>query len=572
MSATATTAPQNKSLEWINRLRANPKIPLMVAGAAAVAIVVALVLWAKSPDYRTLYSNLADQDGGAIVTQLTQMNVPYRFSDNGSAIEVPADKVHELRLRLAQLGLPKGGAVGFELLDQEKFGISQFSEQVNYQRALEGELARTIETLGPLKSARVHLAMPKPSLFVREQKSPSASVTVNLEPGRALDEGQISAVVHLVSSAVAGLPPGNVTLVDQTGRLLTQSGTTGRDLNDAQLKYAADVEGRIQRRIEAILGPIVGNGNVHAQVTALLDFANKEQTEEQYRPNGDAAQQALRSRQMNESDQIGGQYPGGVPGALSNQPAPANAGPITTPPAANAQNGQNGQQNAQQNGQQQNAQQQTTAAAAGPRNTSRNETTNYEVDRTIRHTKQNIGDIQRLSVAVVVNYRNLPDGKPLPLTAEQMKQIEDLTREAMGFSDTRGDTLNVVNSQFTASDETGGELPFWQKQAFIDQMLSAGRWLIVLLVAWILWRKAVRPQLVRRREEEKAALEAARIRQETAGDSVEVALSKDEQHQQRRANQRLGAEVMSQRVRELSDNDPRVVALVIRQWMSNENE
>lgn len=256
MSATAaSTAPQNKSLEWMNRLRANPKIPLIVAGAAAIAIVVAMVLWAKSPDYRTLYSNLSDQDGGAIVTQLTQMNIPYRFADNGGALEVPADKVHELRLRLAQQGLPKGGAVGFELLDQEKFGISQFSEQVNYQRALEGELARTIETLGPVKSARVHLAMPKPSLFVREQKSPSASVTVNLEPGRALDEGQISAVTHLVSSAVAGLPPGNVTLVDQSGHLLTQSNTAGRDLNDAQLKYAADVEGRLQRRIEAILGP-----------------------------------------------------------------------------------------------------------------------------------------------------------------------------------------------------------------------------------------------------------------------------------------------------------------------------
>ncbi len=221
MSATATTASQNKSLEWMNRLRANPKIPLMVAGAAAVAIIVAMVLWAKQPDYRTLYSNLSDQDGGAIVTQLTQMNIPYRFSETGGALEVPADKVHELRLRLAQQGLPKGGAVGFELLDQEKFGISQFSEQVNYQRALEGELARTIETLGPVKVARVHLAMPKPSLFVREQKSPSASVTVNLEPGRAMDEGQISAVVHLVSSAVAGLPPGNVTLVDQAGHLLT---------------------------------------------------------------------------------------------------------------------------------------------------------------------------------------------------------------------------------------------------------------------------------------------------------------------------------------------------------------
>ncbi|CAM7229548.1 flagellar basal-body MS-ring/collar protein FliF [Citrobacter sedlakii] len=560
MNATASAATQPKPLEWLNRLRANPKIPLIVAGSAAVAIIVAMVLWAKSPDYRTLFSNLSDQDGGAIVTQLTQMNIPYRFTEGSGAIEVPADKVHELRLRLAQQGLPKGGAVGFELLDQEKFGISQFSEQVNYQRALEGELARTIETLGPVKRARVHLAMPKPSLFVREQKSPSASVTVNLEPGRALDEGQISAVVHLVSSAVAGLPPGNVTLVDQGGHLLTQSNTSGRDLNDAQLKYASDVEGRIQRRIESILSPIVGNGNVHAQVTAQLDFANKEQTEEQYRPNGDASQAVLRSRQVNESEQIGSGLPGGVPGALSNQPAPANAAPITTPPA-NQQNAQNGQ----------NAQQTTTNTNAGPRSTQRNETSNYEVDRTIRHTKMNVGDIQRLSVAVVVNYKTLPDGKPLPLTAEQMKQLEDLTREAMGFSDKRGDTLNVVNSPFTSTDDDSAELPFWKQQAFIEQLMSAGRWLLVLLVAWILWRKAVRPQLTRRAEEAKAAQEREQLRQETQ-EAVEVRLSKDEQTQQRRANQRLGAEVMSQRIREMSDNDPRVVALVIRQWMSNDHE
>lgn len=560
MSATASTAPQNKSLEWMNRLRANPKIPLIVAGAAAIAILVAMVLWAKSPDYRTLYSNLSDQDGGAIVTQLTQMNIPYRFADNGGALEVPADKVHELRLRLAQQGLPKGGAVGFELLDQEKFGISQFSEQVNYQRALEGELARTIETLGPVKSARVHLAMPKPSLFVREQKSPSASVTVNLEPGRALDEGQISAVTHLVSSAVAGLPPGNVTLVDQGGHLLTQSNSAGRDLNDAQLKYAADVEGRLQRRIEAILGPVVGNSNVHAQVTAQIDFANKEQTEEQYSPNGDPAQAVMRSRQVNETEQVGSQYPGGVPGALSNQPAPANSAPISTPPA----NQQNAQQNTQQNAS-------SAKNSTGPHSSSRNETTNFEVDRTIRHTKMNVGDIKRLSVAVVVNYKTLPDGKPLPLTADQMKQIENLTREAMGYSEKRGDTLNVVNSPFTQVDESGGELPFWQQQAFIDQLMSAGRWLLVLIVAWLLWRKGIRPQLQRRAEEAKAAQDAMVARQEVE-EAVEVRLSKDEQLQQRRANQRMGAEVMSQRIREMSDNDPRVVALVIRQWMSNEHE
>lgn len=558
-TAAPAQAPANKANEWLTRLRANPRIPLMVASAAAVAIIVALVLWAKTPDYRVLYSNLSEKDGGAIVTQLTQMNVPYRFSDNGGAIMVPADNVHELRLKMAGLGLPKGGAVGFELLDQEKFGISQFSEQVNYQRALEGELSRTIETLGPVKSARVHLAMPKPSLFVREQKAPSASVTVNLEPGRALDEGQITAVVHMVSSAVAGLPPGNVTLVDQGGHLLTPSSTAGRDLNDAQLKYAADVEGRVQRRIEAILGPIVGNGNVHAQVTAQIDFASKEQTEEQYRPNNDPNQAAIRSRQLNTNEQIGSGLPGGVPGALSNQPAPANNAPIDAPPAQN-------QQNAQNNGQRT---QTANTNSAVPRNTQRDETTNYEVDRIIRHTKMNTGDVQRLSVAVVVNYRTLPDGKPLPLTSDQMKQIEDLTREAMGFSEPRGDTLNVVNSPFTETLETGGELPFWQQQSFIDQLMSAGRWLIVLIVAWLLWRKAVRPQLQRRAEETKAVQEVARQQKEME-DAVEVRLTRDEQTQQRRTTQRLSAEVMSQRIREMSDNDPRVVALVIRQWMSNE--
>ncbi|EKY3117613.1 flagellar M-ring protein FliF [Cronobacter turicensis] len=568
-AAASTQTPQNKTVEWLNRLRANPKIPLMVAGAAAVAIIVALVLWAKQPDYRVLYSNLSDQDGGAIVTQLTQMNIPYNFADNGASIMVPAEKVYDLRLRLAQQGLPKGGAVGFELMDQEKFGISQFSEQVNYQRALEGELARTIETLGPVKAARVHLAMPKPSLFVREQKSPSASVTLSLQPGRTLDDGQVAAVVHMVSSAVAGLPPGNVTLVDQAGRLLTQSGTGARDLNDAQLKYASDVEGRIQRRIESILAPIVGTGNVHAQVTAQIDFSNKEQTEEQYRPNSDPSQMAVRSRQLNTNDQVGAGNPGGVPGALSNQPAPANSAPIDAPAGQNA-NGQNanGQNANGQNGQRTQSTS-TAGASSGPHSSQRDETTNYEVDRTIRHTKMNVGDVQRLSVAVVVNYRQLGNGKPLALTADQLKQIEDLTREAMGYSDKRGDTLNVVNSQFTASDEAGGELPFWQQQAFIDQLLSAGRWLVVLIVAWLLWRKAVRPQLQRRAEEVKRVQEMHQQRKEVE-ESVEVRLSKDEQTQQRRANQRLSAEVMSQRIREMSDNDPRVVALVIRQWMSNE--
>lgn len=573
MNATVTQdKPEKKGLnDLLAKLRANPRIPILVASAAAVAVVIALVLWAKQPDFRVLYNNLSNEDGGAIVTQLTQMNVPYHLDENTGAIMVPADKVPELRMRLAQQGLPKGGGVGFELLDKEKFGISQFSEQVNYQRALEGELARTIETFGPVKSARVHLAMPKPTLFVREQKNPSASVTLTLQPGRALDDGQISAVVHMVSSSVAGLPPGNVTVVDQTGRLLTKSDTTGRDLNDAQLKYTADVEARYQQRIENILSPLMGSGNVHAQVTAQINFDASEQTSEQYKPNNDPDGQSIRSRQTSDSEQIGSQYPGGVPGALTNQPAPANTAPITTP-NNNAANGQNPANRNGNNGAANTTSTTSNASSNAPSNTRKDATVNYELDRTIRHTKLNVGDVQRLSVAVVVNYRNDAAGKPVALSDAQIKQIEDLSREAMGYSAARGDSLNVVNSPFNQVETTGGDLPFWQQQAFIDQMLEIGRWLLVLIVAWILYRKLVRPQLRRKAEHDRLATEAIAMRQNASedDDAVAVSLSKDEQDRERKSQNRMSAEMMSQRIREMSENDPRVVALVIRNWMKDE--
>lgn len=550
----------NGLLALWNRLRANPKIPLLIAASAAIAIVVALALWAKSPDYRVLYSNLSDRDGGAIVTQLTQMNIPYRFTENGSALMIPAEKVHETRLRLAQQGLPKGGAVGFELLDQEKFGISQFSEQINYQRALEGELSRTIESLGPVQNARVHLALPKPSLFVREQKNPSASVTLTLQPGRTLDDGQINAVVYMVSSSVAGLPPGNVTVVDQAGRLLTQSDGTGRDLNAAQLKYANEVENRYQRRIEAILAPIVGSANVRAQVTAQIDFATREQTDEQYQPNQQPDKSAVRSRQFSLSEQHGGPQVGGVPGALANQPSAPPTAPIEAPKAAVAGN-------APATATETNTR--TGASGNVAQNSRRDETTNYEVDRTIRHTQHKAGAVERLSVAVVLNTLGTDkDGKPQPMSKEQLAQVESLVREAMGYSSSRGDTLNVVNTQFNDVEQTGGELPFWQSQSFIDQLFNAGRYLLVLLVAWLLWRKLVRPQLQSRQIAQQAAVTAANA---PANRPAEVNKpSHEEQALHKKSQQRVNAEVQGQRIRELADKDPRVVALVIRQWMSNE--
>ncbi|CNG26121.1 flagellar basal-body MS-ring/collar protein FliF [Yersinia kristensenii] len=560
---------ENTFTTTLARLRANPKIPLLIAAAAAIAIIVALMLWAKSPDYRVLYSNLSDRDGGDIVTQLTQLNIPYRFADNGGALLIPADKVHETRLRLAQQGLPKGGAVGFELLDQEKFGISQFSEQVNYQRALEGELARTISTLGPVLNVRVHLAMPKPSLFVREQKSPTASVTLALQPGRALDDGQINAIVYMVSSSVAGLPPASVTVVDQTGRLLTQSDSAGRDLNAAQLKFTNEVENRFQRRIETILAPMVGSGNIHAQVTAQVDFSSREQTDEEYKPNQAANQGAVRSQQVSTSEQLGGTNVGGVPGALSNQPPVTPVAPIEVPPAAPAAGAGTPANTANAA----NRPAATTTAArqtATSSNSRHDQTTNFEVDRTIRHTQQQAGMVQRLSVAVVVNYGADKAGKPIALSKEQLAQVESLTREAMGFSTDRGDTLNVVNTPFSATgDDAGSSLPFWQQQSFFDQLINIGRYLLILLVAWILWRKLVRPLMEKKQVADKATASVNTLVQ-TAQASETAKQTKEELALRKKNQQRMSAEVQAQRIRELADKDPRVVALVIRQWMSND--
>ncbi|MBD2816199.1 flagellar M-ring protein FliF [Xenorhabdus sp. Flor] len=564
MSAAATDAenPQKGFSAIISKIKADPKVPLLVAGSAAIAIIVALFLWLRSPDYRVLYSNLSDKDGGEIVTQLTQMNVPYRFAENGSAIMIPTDKVHEIRLKLAQQGLPKGGATGFELLDKEKFGISQFSEQINYQRALEGELARTIESLGPVQSARVHLALPKPSLFVREQKSPSASVTVGLLQGRILDEGQINAIVHMVSSSVAGLPPGNVTIVDQAGRLLTQSDANGRDLNTTQLKYIQEVENRFQHRIETILAPVVGRSNVHAQVTAQIDFSRREETAEEYKPNQPPNQAAVRSKQTSSSEQSGGPLVGGVPGALSNQPSAAPSAPIEKP-KANTKSDEKSDQGRNSNNRYE-------RMISNNRNNRHDETINYEVDRTIRHTQLQAGGVERLSVAVVVNYATVQGEKgpeTQALTPEQLSQIEALTREAMGFSAERGDSLNVVNTPFNDTSEVIETLPFWQHPVLLEKSLELGRWLLLALVAWLLWRKMIVPQLAKKRATEKAALEAQKKQNKQ---KTESNAELDEKMRRQLARQRVSAEIQSQRIRELAEKDPRVVALVIRQWMSNE--
>ncbi|EMT6577280.1 flagellar basal-body MS-ring/collar protein FliF [Providencia rettgeri] len=539
----------------VERIKADPKIPLMIAAAAAVSIIVALLLWLRSPDYRVLLSNLSAKDGGDIVGQLTQMNVPYQIADNGSAILVPADKVHELRLKLAQSGLPKGGNTGFELLDKEQFGISQFSEQINYQRALEGELSRTIESLSPVQSARVHLAIPKPTLFVREQKLPTASVTVGLLPGRMLDEGQISAIVHMVSSSVTGLTASNVIIVDQAGRLLTNNDNSQQSANSAQIKMTKEMESHLKQRIEDILSPLVGRANIHAQVTAQMDFSKVEQTSEEYKPNQTPDSAAIRSRQNSQSMQNNNGGTGGVPGALSNQPVSAPNAPIET----NKDN-KDGTQTANNRNSVSNSQS--------------DETTNYEVDRKISHTQRQIGVVDRLSVAVIVNYHsqdgeNGPEMKPLP--PEMLQQIEALTREAMGFSTARGDSLNITNSLFTNETPVEEVPSLLENPQFIAQLLDYGKILLITMIAWFMWRFGIKPQWVKYRKTQQAQADAevfvaTQMKTPLVVDEV-IDEDMDEQTRRRLTRQRVSAEIQSQRIREMAEKDPQIVAMVIRQWL-----
>lgn len=466
-----------------NDLPASRKFGMALALAAAVAVFVGLSLWAGAPTYRVLFSNLSEKDGGAVIATLQQMNVPYK-SEAGGAILVPADQVYDLRFKLASQGLPKGGAVGFELLDAPKFGMTQFQEQVAYQRALEGELARTIQALASVEVARVHLAIPKPSVFVRDQQKPSASVMVNLYSGRTLEPGHVSSIVHLVSSSVPELNPANVTVVDQAGNLLTakNQSSSPQGLNSSQLDYIRDMEAYYAKRIEAIIAPIVGDGNVRSEVRADLDFSESESTSESFKPNPTPENQAVRSQQsVTDTNGGTGNQAAGVPGALTNQPPGAATAPLANAPAganAGATTGPGG-------------------AATGAGSSRRESTTNFEVDKTIRHVKEPLGRIKRLSAAIVVNYRAAQevDAKPTPLSPDELTQINNLVKEAMGYNQARGDTVNVVNAAFTRIKEDEIDLPLWKDPENIALVKELLKNLLVFGLAFYLVFGVLRPLL-----------------------------------------------------------------------------
>ena len=485
MSAVAEVpvTPPSASPNWLQRLSALDRSQRMRLGAGIALLVVAAVaamVMGRQPDYKVLFSNLSDKDGGAIVAQLSQMNVPYKHADGGGAILIPAERVHDVRLRLATQGLPRGSVTGFELMETNRFGMTQFQERLNFQRGLEGELTRSIQALSSVQGARVHLALPNQNGFFREQQKPSASVLVSLHPGRILDRAQLAGIVHLVASSVPELAPSAVSVLDDTGKLLSQSPDAAGEegINAQQLLYVQQIEQQYARRIMEILEPVVGRNNVKAQVSAELDFSRTESTSEQFRPNQTPDSGAIRSQQVLESSGTANKTATGVPGAVANQPPAPSAAPVNGANPAPTAGGQQG---------------------VGESTSKRESTTNYEVDKTVKVTRGNNWAIKRLSAAVVVNYQALAEEKggasPKPLTPEQIEQMTGLVRETIGFNKERGDSVNLMNTPFLTSETPAAAVPLWKQPETIELAKTFAWPLGAVLFAALVLLGLVRPAL-----------------------------------------------------------------------------
>ena len=532
---------ENITSSRFSLLTLQQKLGLGVGVAALFALFAGAWLWSQTPDYRVLYSNLSDRDGGAIIDSLQQMNIPYKFAEGGGALLVASDRVHEARLKLASQGLPKGGNVGFELMENQRFGITQFAEQVNYQRALEGELARSVQTIGAVAAARVHLAIPKPSVFVKEQQRPSASVVLSLNGGRILDSAQVSAIIHLISSSVPEMSAKDVTVVDQNGTLLSadHNGNTNEGLDANQLKYVQQIEQSYIKRIESLLGPMLGGGNIRAQVSADIDFSRTEQTSEIFKPNQPPNESSVRSQQISETLNGNGLAASGVPGALSNQPpAPATAPIVATSPAVGIKAGSD----------------------INVSNLQKETTVNYEVDRTIRHTVLPVGAIKRLSAAVVVNgSRKVTDAKGKssikPFTDEEKEQINNLVKEAMGFDQNRGDSLNVQIASFAETTETVDETPIWQQPNAIELAKELLKYALIAAIMLFVVFRIIKPAF-------QTLLTPV---SETGGFSAAEPLAEPEVTY---TPSTPNFEHSLQTAKQLAQQEPKIVASVIKEWVN----
>ena len=538
------------ALDRTQRLRLGLGVVLLVAAA------IAAVVMGRQQDYRVLFSNLSDKDGGAIIAQLSQMNVPYRHTEGGGAIMVPSDRVHDVRLRLASQGLPKGTVSGFELMEGNRFGVTQFQERLNFQRGLEGELTRTIQSLSSVQSERVHLALPQQNGFFREQQKPSASVLVSLYPGRVLDRAQLAGIVHLVASSVPEMPPTAVSVLDDTGKLLSQSPEpgSGNAVDAQQMQYVQQIEQQYTRRIMEILEPVVGRNNIKAQVTAELDFSQTDSTQEQYRPNQAPEASAIRSQQVLETkESASGSSTGvGVAGAVANQPPAPSAAPIN---GANPAPQAAGQQQGTDSG-----------------NSKRESTTNYEVDKTVRVTRGNNWAIKRVNAAVVINYQSVTDNKGKvenkPLSAEQLEQMTALVRETVGYNKDRGDSVNLMNAPFQPATVVADDTPLWKQPETVELARNLAWPLGMSLFAAMVLLGLVRPALKALGQPKAIPMAGAQLDAVEADTPERPALpAPAKQDQQAVATPE---QLRLEEARALARSNPVAVANIVKNWVNGD--
>ncbi|MFM1907053.1 MAG: hypothetical protein RLZZ591_730 [Pseudomonadota bacterium] len=550
--ATAPAIPINPTIsQRLAALDRGQRMRLGLGVVLFVAIAIGGLVMGRQAEWRVLYANLADKDGGAIIAQLSQMNIPYQHAEGGAAILVPADRVHDARLKLASQGLPKGSVSGFEMMESNRFGMTQFQERLTFQRGLEGELTRTIQALNSVQSARVHLALPNQNGFFREQQKPSASVLLSLGAGRTLDRAQLAGIVHLVASSVPEMNPAAVSVLDDTGKLLSKPADDANGLGaDAQqLQYAQQLEQLYTNRILDILAPVVGRQNIKAQVTADLDFSQTESTSELHKPNQTPDATAIRSQQTVESSNGNAMPPTGVPGASSNQPP--------TPPSAPI------------NG----AAQTLTPGATQSNNSSRRESViNYEVDRTVRVVRGATATVKRLSAAVVINHQSKTDAKgkvsTTPLTPEEIEKMTALVRETIGYSQDRGDSVNLMNAPFTIEAQTAVDLPIW-KQPEVQDLARSLAWPVgTLLLAALVLMGFIRPAM-------KSLGERAVLTPLQAGAQLD-ALEAEEPERAMLPPPKRAEPVVTQGelaledARKLTRDNPAAVANIVKAWMNGE--
>ncbi|WP_445144338.1 flagellar basal-body MS-ring/collar protein FliF [Dyella sp. Tek66A03] len=483
-NALATTddkAGARLDLKQLARTPATRQLLLLIGVAGAVALGVAVVLWSRGPNYGLLYAGLEQKDAAAVTQALQASNTPYTLGPDGNSIMVPASDLAAIRLRLAGQGLPQGSASSTTVPGSDSpFGMSDLAERTRYQQMLETDLGSTIAGLQSVRAARVHLALPKPSAFIRDSHEASASVLVTLYPGRQLDSSQVAAIVHLVASSVPNLDPKQVSVVDQQGQLLTSTDPgSASAVGDTRLRLATRIENTYAQRIEELLTPLVGPGKVRAQVYADLDFSETEKATETYGHE----HPALRSEQTNSEQRTGGASDGGVAGALSNQPPNTVAQPTAARPAAGKAPGKAGA---------------TTEQSSGPGETTSSATRNYELDRTISHVSDPAGRLARLTVAVVVDNKSMPGekgNKSVPFTAQELEHLTTLARNAVGYNEARGDNVSVINQPFhqdVSGDVAPPPMAFWERPGMLDLIKQGIGVLIALLVAFGLLRPLLR--------------------------------------------------------------------------------